>query len=405
MHILFLADNYTPEFNAPAKRTSEHVKFWISQGHNVTVITCAPNFPFGKVYPGYKNKLWSKEQEGSLNILRVWTFIRPNSGFFWRTLDFFSFAFMGFFAAFFVRNVDVIVGTSPQFFTTCSACLVSKVKKCPWVFELRDLWPQSLIAVGSIKKGRFYKLLCVIEKALYRDADLIICVTYSFKKILRRRGLKNKDIEVITNGMSLERIISPQRNLYPEYSAYKNKFVIGYLGTIGMAHKLDFLIEVAEIFREPAPDVHFLVVGEGSFKTELMQRSSHLSNFTVCEGVVADKALAVLSVFDVALTHLKAEKAFNHVIPSKIFEAMALGIPLLHGVKGESARLIRELDVGVCFEPEDRESFIRAYKALRSDRRRYLQLKNNCVINSKMFDRNKLADQMLKKLVSLVDDQ
>ena len=139
MHILFITDNFPPEVNAPATRTYEHCMEWIKAGHQVTVITCAPNFPRGKVFDGYKNKIYQTAQFDGVKVIRVWSYIAANQGFIKRIIDFVSFAITSFFAGLFVRKVDVIIGTSPQFFTTVSAYGLSIFKRKPWVFELRDL--------------------------------------------------------------------------------------------------------------------------------------------------------------------------------------------------------------------------------------------------------------------------
>ncbi len=154
MHILLLTDNFPPEVNAPASRSYEHCRDWVKQGHRVTVITGAPNFPAGRVYEGYKNRLWSREKVDGIDVVRVWTFITANAGTALRTLDFASFMVSAFPAALFVRKVDIIIGTSPQLFTPCAGLAAAVLKRRPFVFELRDLWPASISAVGAIRSAR-----------------------------------------------------------------------------------------------------------------------------------------------------------------------------------------------------------------------------------------------------------
>ena len=144
MHILFLSDNFPPEVNAPASRTFEHCREWVRAGRQVTVITCAPNFPGGRVYEGYRNRLWQAETMDGIRVIRVWSYITANQGFIKRILDYVSFMIAAVVAAPFVRGVDVVVGTSPHFFTVCGAWLVSRMKRIPFVFELRDIWPESI---------------------------------------------------------------------------------------------------------------------------------------------------------------------------------------------------------------------------------------------------------------------
>lgn len=152
MHILFLTDNFPPEVNAPASRTFEHCREWVKAGHQVTVLTCVPNFPKGEVYDGYKNKLWQSEEMDGIRVVRVWSYITANEGFLKRTLDYISYMLTATFAAPFVARADVVVATSPQFFTAIAGYLIGFIKRAPFIFELRDLWPESIKAVGAMQK-------------------------------------------------------------------------------------------------------------------------------------------------------------------------------------------------------------------------------------------------------------
>ena len=202
MKILFITDNFYPEVNAPATRTLEHAKEWIAKGEEVTVITTAPNFPHGKVYKGYKNKLYQVEYIEGIKVIRVISYITANKGFVKRILDYLSFAFSAFIAALFIK-FDLVIATSPQFFTTWAAYGVSKIKRKPWVFELRDLWPESIKSVGAMEDGFVIRLLEKIELGLYKDASKIIAVTDSFKENLVKRGIDANKISVVTNGANL----------------------------------------------------------------------------------------------------------------------------------------------------------------------------------------------------------
>src|SRR5680860_563989 len=140
MKLLFLTDNFPPELNAPATRTYEHCREWVKEGMEVTVITCFPNFPKGKIFPGYKNKLYQIEEMEGIKVIRVWSFIAENKGMAKRFIDFISFAVSGFLAGLFQKDIDKIIITSPQFFVSFSGYLLSLLKRKPWVFEVRDLW-------------------------------------------------------------------------------------------------------------------------------------------------------------------------------------------------------------------------------------------------------------------------
>src|SRR5690606_5812628 len=208
MKLLFLTDNFPPEVNAPANRTYEHCKEWVKSGVDVTVITCAPNFPKGEVYPGYKNKLYQRELIDGIKVIRVWSYITANEGFVKRILDYISFAVMAFLSGLFVKT-DLIVATSPQFFTAVSGSLLSTFKRKKWVFEVRDLWPESIIAVGAMERNRAIRFFEWLEKRLYLSADHIIVVTDTFKEKITARGIDPNKISVFKNGANLE-LFKPQ---------------------------------------------------------------------------------------------------------------------------------------------------------------------------------------------------
>jgi len=205
MHILFLADNFPPEVNAPASRTFEHCREWVRAGHKVTVITGAPNFPAGKVFEGYRNAWRSYESVQGVEVIRVWTYISANEGFLRRTLDYASFMVSAALAALDVRDVDVIVATSPHLFTPWAAYVVGLLKRRPYIFELRDLWPESIRAVGAMKNSWILAALERLELFLYRKSAHVVSVTHAFKDNLIARGIEAGKISVVTNGADLAR--------------------------------------------------------------------------------------------------------------------------------------------------------------------------------------------------------
>lgn len=166
MHILFLTDNFPPETNAPASRTYEHARQWVSEGHRVTIVTCAPNFPTGRVYEGYRNRLWHRETIDGIDVVRVWSFISANEGFALRVLDFVSFMAAAMVAGLFVRKPDIVVATSPQFFTLIAGNWIRFWRRIPWVLELRDIWPESIKAVGAMKQSAIIRFLERVEMGL-----------------------------------------------------------------------------------------------------------------------------------------------------------------------------------------------------------------------------------------------
>lgn len=401
MKILFITDNFPPEVNAPASRTYDHCRRWVEAGVDVTVITCAPNFPKGRVYEGYRNQLYQKEIVDGITVIRVWSYMAANEGFLKRILDYLSFSFMAFWAGLFRRS-DVIIATSPQFFTTFTGFALSLFKRKPWVFELRDLWPDSVSALGAMSNPRVLKLFTRIEMYMYRHADLIIPVTDAFKDTLVARGIPGNKISVVTNGVD-QKSFSPgpkDPKLVQELSL-DGKFVVAYIGTHGMAHGLDGLISGLRDIE--SSDVHFLFIGDGARKSALVQRARdlNLSNVTFLDPVSKTDVARYWSVADAALVPLVKSDVFLTVIPSKIFEAAAMEKPILLGVLGQAKQIVDEFQAGVCFEPENVTAFQAAVMQMYQDASAFKALQEGCAELAKTYSRDALAKSMLDRLKDL----
>jgi glycosyltransferase involved in cell wall biosynthesis len=403
MHILFLTDNFPPETNAPASRTFEHALEWVATGHQVTVITCAPNFPSGKVFNGYRNRLWQSEMVAGIRVIRVWSYMTGNEGFALRSLDFMSFMFSGFFAALFVRRPDIIVGTSPQFFTAVAAWAAAVFKRRPYVFELRDIWPESIRAVGAMKESRMLDMLEKLELFLYRRATAVISVTHSFKRNLIARGIDGDKIHVVTNGVDISRFHPmPKDEPLVAELGIDGCFVAGYIGTHGMAHALDTLLDAAAILREDpeATDIRILFLGHGAAREELIARADkmRLENVLFVDSVPKEEVSRYWSIVDIGLIHLRRTELFASVIPSKIFECMGMGVPILLGVEGEAAEIISQSGAGLTLEPENSKELAEKIKYLRDQPKLIKKLSSSGVVASKNFDRTQLAKSMLEIL-------
>lgn len=396
MKLLFLTDNFPPEVNAPASRTYAHCKEWVNNGVDVTVITCAPNFPQGKVYKGYKNKLYQTENMDGIKVIRVWTYITGNEGFIKRTLDYISFSVSAFGAGLF-QKFDLIVATSPQFFTALCGRTLSFWKRRPWVMEVRDLWPESIKTVGVMKDNAVIRYFEWEEMRCYKSARQIIVVTDSFKSRLIERGISEKKIFVVKNGVdrSLFAPVQKDRMLLRELGL-EGKKVIGYIGTHGMAHKLDFILQCAKN-NEGRNDYHFLFIGNGAKKNELLNLKEQLklTNVTMLDSVSKTEVKRYISILDLCLINLRKSDLFKTVIPSKIFENAAMEIPIIMGVEGEAQEIIESYKAGLCFEPENVSDFQNTLDQLLSDKDLYEQCKVGCRILSMNFDRHILAKNML----------
>ena len=368
---------------------------------DVTIITCAPNFPQGKVYDGYRNKIASEEIIEGIKVIRVWSYVISNEGFVKRTLDYLSFSITSFLMGFFVKT-DLIVATSPQFFVALSGRWLSFFKRKPWVMEVRDLWPESIKTVGAMKDGLLLHFFEWLELRLYKSAAMVVSVTDSFKENMVRRGIAAQKIQVVKNGANLDLYKNqPPEKPLKSSLGLDGKFVLGYIGTHGMAHKLDFILDCAKETEDP--NVHFLFVGSGAKKASLVEqaKSQNLTNVTFLDPVPKEEVWKYISILSAMIIPLKKSDLFKTVIPSKIFETAAMGKPIMLGVDGEARSIVESYDAGLFFEPENSKSFFRSLSILRNDSVRYSNLVLGCAKLAKDFDRKILAVDMFNHLQRL----
>lgn len=394
MRILFLTDNFIPETNAPAHRTYEHCREWVRLGEEVTVITCFPNFPYGKVYEGYKNKLYQVEWFEGIRIIRVWSFMAENKGFVKRILDFLSFMCASFIAGLFIKT-DLIVATSPQFFTAVSGRWLAFWKGKKWVMEVRDLWPESVKVVGAMKDNWIIRFFEYLEHTLYKSAWKIVTATaYIGSEITSKHNLSEAKVMVVRNGVDLEQFqpLSKDKALISELGL-ENKFIIGYIGTHGMAHALDFILKSAcQITNQK---VHFLFVGSGAAKEKLLELNDKLklTNTTFLDPVPKADVKRYISILDMGLVNLIDSPVFMGALPSKMNELAAMKKPILLGVKGEAENFVVKNNLGITFIPENEKSFINAVeKAFNETKTMEIDLKQV----EPIINRNLLALQMLQ---------
>lgn len=394
MKILFLSDNFPPEVNAPATRTLEHCKEWVKAGHEVTVITCHPNYPIGKVYSGYKNCWKSVEEVEGIKVIRVWTYIASNKGFAKRILDYISFSITSFFAGLFLK-CDIIVATSPQFFTALSGRTLHFFKRKPWIMEVRDLWPDSIKSVGAMKDGIVLRYFSKEEMWCYRSAKQIVVVTDTFKEVISGRGIPASKISVIKNGANLN-LFTPREkpaHLVEKYGM-AGKTVLGYVGTIGMAHKIDFLIDCVK----ELPHCILMIMGDGAEKEAMIEKvkKENVTNVVFIDSVSKEQVPDYVALQDLALVNLRRDPLFTTVIPSKIFETSAMHIPIMLGVDGEARKLVEQYGAGLYYEPENKADFLEKLNIILSSKQKYEECQAGCDKLARAFDRKKLAQEMLE---------
>lgn len=405
MRILFLSHYYSPEVNAPATRTSEHCIRWARAGHDVTVVTCAPNCPNGVVYPGYRNSLWPQTEviEG-VRVVRVGTYLAPNAGTVRRILNFLSYMVMAVLASLRQPRPDVIVATSPQFFCGWAGVLVSWFRRVPFVLEIRDIWPESIEAVGAMRSRLLLRVLEWLERRMYLAADHIVAVGDGYRDRIVQRADVAHHISVITNGVDPARFVPrPPDPAFLRAWNLDGKFVCSYIGTIGMAHGLEVVLEAAKLLRSQGrTDVCFCLVGDGSSRQRL-EAESHaagLDDLVVFTGQQPkDRIPAILASSAACLVHLKKCELFSTVIPSKIFETMAMGRPVIMGVAGPSRQIILESGAGLAMEPESAASLVSAVLALANDLQSASQMGQTARQRVLLdFNRNVLGERFLRLL-------
>ena len=412
MRILFLSHYFPPEVNAPASRTFEHCRAWAHSGHEVYVATNVPNHPAGKLYPGYRNALAQSETVAGIRVYRLLTFLAANQGVMRRSFGYFFYLAMVVMASPFMPKVDIVVSTSPQFFCGLAGYFVSRIKRVPWVLEIRDLWPDSIVAVGAVRRSRLLRSLVGLTRFAYRKADRVVCVTDSFKEAIIAEGIPAAKIEVIKNGVDLE-FFSPKRSVGPEAARIpglentQGKFVLSYVGTHGMAHGLDTVLQAAELLRD-LPDVLFLLVGDGAERSHLVKQRDimRLDNVVMLDQQPKTRMPTIWAVTAVSLVVLKDKPLFRTVIPSKIFESMAMQKPIILGVRGESEALLQESGAGLCVQPESAVQLARAVRRLHADaeERRAMGIAGRQFVEQR-FDRRVLAARYADLMTGLVAEK
>ncbi len=396
MRILFISNNFPPEVNAPATRLYEHAKQWVADGHEVEVLTSAPHFPEGRVYRGYANRFATEVVDG-IRVTRVPMYVTANEGVVKRTLSYISFMLS---ARWHVRRLqqrpDLVVATSPQFFAGVAGYLVGKKLRVPFVFEVRDLWPESIVAVGAMRRNAVIRFFERIEQFLYERAAHIVVVTDAFKAFITNRGIPGEKITVLKNGADLDawgHPLDPERlAAWRKRLGVEGKFVAAYIGTIGMAHRADVMLEAAQ--RCSDPDVVFMVVGTGAERARLEARQAELNlpNVRLVDKVPKEDVRYLMALTDVSVVHLRRSDLFKTVIPSKIFEAMATRTPIVLGVEGETKAIIEAAGAGIPITPEDAGELVEAVLRLRNDPALHAQMgERGYAFVHEHFNREKLA--------------
>ena len=375
MKILYVCQYFPPEMGAPAARAVELARHWVRAGHEVTVLTGFPNHPTGVVPPEWRPRLHNlvyRETVDGIHVVRTWLLPLPNRKSYERILNYSSFCVSASLRGLELRRPDVVIATSPQLLVGLAGYWIALWQRVPFVFEVRDLWPESLSAVGmGEERSLLHRVLGVIAGFLYRKSDRIVPVTTAFKAHLIQHWRVSADrVDVVENGVETD-LFSPQadglqvrRDLNLE-----DKFVVAYIGTLGMAHGLETLIEAATRLQATSPQIAFLLVGEGSDKERILAlgRERGLLNLRVVGQQPRERIPAYISAADACAVLLKKTELFKTVIPTKMLEFMACARPVLLGVDGQARELLDEAQGGIFVEPENADDLVRAITTLAQD--------------------------------------
>ncbi|KAA3617828.1 MAG: glycosyltransferase WbuB [Calditrichaeota bacterium] len=406
LNILYLSQYFPPEMGAPSARVFELSRRWVANGASVTILTGFPNHPTGVIPDEYKGTHFLREEKEGISVIRTYIYATANKGFVKRI-----FSYISFMVSSIVQGTkacgkqDIIIASSPQFFVGIAGYIISRLKRIPFIFEIRDLWPESIVQLGLIKNKYVISVLEWIEMFLYKKSDHIIAVADSTIEILSNRGVSKDKISVIKNGVDLN-LFTDQGNqtALKEKYGFKDKFIVSYIGTHGLSHALDKVLETAELIRDQK-EVMFLLVGEGAEKEKLQQEAKQkkLSNVIFVDQINKTQLPDYYALSDIVLVTLRKLPLFKHVIPSKIFEIMAMKRPIIISVDGEAKKIVEEADGGVFAEPENAAALKLAIENLYQENKKRIQLgENGREFVEKYFNRDLLADDYLKIITKLL---
>ena len=404
MRILYLSQYFPPEVGATQTRAYEMARGLIRAGHQVTMIAEVPNHPKGIIPPAYRGKIYERTDLEGIDVIRVWVKTSPVKTFRTRLSFYVSYMIMAIVAGLFLARgrYDVIYATSPPLFVGVAAWVLSYLRRTPLVFEVRDLWPESAVALGELHSQRTIAWAEWLEKRCYRRAEKIVVVTQGIYHRLRQRGYSPEQLVFIPNGANVE-LFQYQAEAGQDLRdrlGLQNKFVVIYAGIHGIAQGLEFVIEGAKQLRR-CSDVHFLFVGEGPVKDQIVSlaRETGLDNIIFHAEAPRHHMPIFLSAAQVALVPLRRLDLFEGALPSKMFDAWACRCPTLVMIDGEAKQVVEETQAGIFVEPENADQLVEAILKLQQNPSQRLQMgiKGQQAVTAR-FSRRVLAQQLVQLL-------
>lgn len=368
LRILFVSQLYTPEPRPP--KGVVFAKALQARGHEIEILTGFPNYPEGKIYPGYKIRPWQRETIEGVKITRVPLYPSHDRSGSKRAITYLSFAFWAaLFGPWLMKKPDVIYMYQGPATNGIPANVLRMRFGAPYIMDIQDLWPDTISASGMSKGGRVTRIVGKYMKWLYRKAGRIMVLSHGFKRTLVERGVPEEKIHVIYNWAPPTSLVQAAPDLdLARTHGIDSTFNIMFAGNMGTIQALDTVVEAAALIAEELPDVRFVLIGGGSEreKIEKLVAERRLSNVVLLPRVPVESMPGVLALAKVMLVHLRDEFPFDVTIPSKTQEALAVGKPILMAVRGEAAHLVADAGAGVVAEPLNPESITRAARQLRN---------------------------------------
>jgi colanic acid biosynthesis glycosyl transferase WcaI len=393
MRILFVSQMFDPEYSIKGLALMKH---WVEQGHEVEVITTFPNYPMGKVYENYKLQLKQVEHLDGVKIIRLWSYISHSKSKFSRAANYLSFTLMALIYSFITKKPDLLYTYHPQSTTGLIGVLLKKIKGVPFITDVQDLWPDSLVATGLNKDGVAIKVIGRWCSYVYEQAKAVVVLSSGFKNTLITRGVDNNKIHLVYNWCPEESRIYKvlATNTYKPKAGVPAQLV--YAGNIGTAQSLLSLIEaVSEL---PKAKIELKIYGNGVEKVRLESIVSERSYENISfEGYLPpSKIFDALAQADILAIHLRDEELFKITIPSKTQSSMALNKPLLVAVGGEVNGMVEKARAGVTAMPESTISIKNAlsdfldnfdeWEAMGNNSRKYYEEHFSMLSNYKRID-------------------
>lgn len=403
MRIAYVCHYFPPEPAAPAARVHEFARAWVRAGNDVSVITAFPNHPLGRIPTAYRRRLWSTEQLDGITVLRCWLYAVANRGVGRRGLDHLSFMLTALALGLpRLGRVDVVVASSPTLFSAVAAWLIARLRRVPFVMEVRDLWPAAIVSLGLMRPGPAVQALDRLASFLYARAARVVVVTDAFADQLAAQGVPRSKLEVIPNGADT-RLFSPSN----DGSACRTRleldgqFVVAYVGSHGLSHGLSAVLDAAAA----QPDVTYVLVGDGADRDRLLAQRERrqLRNVIMRPSVGKADVPGLYAAADVCLVPLRDVPLFDAFVPSKLFEVLAAGRPIIGAVRGEAREILVRSGGALLVDPERGDQLAAAVNRLRADAALRAELgRRGRAFAEQYYDRDVLAARYLEVLRDVV---